>query len=230
MKRFLPYIYVTFLLFPAWLSGVSAQEKKEKLTPEAHSSSAMRYIIEGRDTVYVDDLPAARVYNRLPKQKGKDWRKYYRLVYNFSKVYMYTDVAKQLITEADSTIAADKLKGAKRDRYIDGIQREIFSSFGDAARGMTISQGALLMRLVDREIGKSPYFIIKYYKNGMAAGFWQGIAKIFGTDMKAGYDPEGEDRLTEELIQLWEKGEFDGLYYSLFWEYPTYPELPSKYR
>ncbi len=58
--------------------------------------------------------PAAKVYSRLPKQKGREWRQYYRLVHNFSKAYPYALVAKKLVHEADSTIAADNLKGAKK--------------------------------------------------------------------------------------------------------------------
>ena len=56
------------------------------------------------------------------------------------------------------------------------------------------------------------------------------LAKIFGTDLKKPYDPEGEDRPIEELVQLWETGQFEGLYYSLFWKYPPEMEIPSKYR
>ena len=46
-------------------------------------------IAESGDTVFLDELPAAKVYARLPRQKGREWRKYYRLVHNFSKTYPY---------------------------------------------------------------------------------------------------------------------------------------------
>ena len=64
----------------------------------------------------------------------------------------------------------------------------------------------------------------------MAAGFWQGIGKLFGQDMKATYDPLGADKMTEELIKKWESGEFDSLYYSIFMEWPKKTEVPEKYR
>ncbi len=188
------------------------------------------YIIDGKDTVYVDNLPAAHVYQKLPKQKGREWRQYYRLVYNFSKVYPYALVARKLVQEVDSTILADNLKRGRRDKYINQMQKELFDVFEQPMRNLTVSQGALLMRLIDREVGKSSFNIIKDYKNRMAAGFWQGIAKMFGTDLKRPYDPDGEDRPAEELVQKWENGEFEGLYYSLFWEYPPVTEIPSKYR
>ena len=130
----------------------------------------------------------------------------------------------------DSTIAADNLKRGKRDKYINQMQKQLFDDFEQPMRGLTVSQGALLMKLIDREVGKSSFLIIKDYKNGMAAGFWQGIAKLFGTDLKKPYDPDGEDRAIEELVQLWDAGEFEGLYFSLFWKFAPEIEIPSKYR
>ena len=208
----------------------------ENMLPQNPPASAtgedryMQYIVDGKDTVYVDDLPAARVYEKLPRQKGREWRKYYRLVHNFSKVYPYALVARKLVAEVDSTIAADNLVRGRRDKYISRMQKELFDVFEKPMRNLTVSQGAMLMRLIDREVGKSSYNIIKDYKNGMAAGFWQGIAKLFGTDLKRPYDPDGEDEPIEELVQKWENGEFEGLYYSLFWQYPPVIEIPSKYR
>ena len=211
-----------------WKAGIAEGTARD--SGEVTGGEYLPYIIEGGDTVYVASLPAARVYQRLPRQKGREWRQYYRLVYNFSKVYPYALVARKLVHEADSTIAADNLRRGKKDKYINTVQKELFEVFEQPMRNLTVSQGALLMRLIDREAGKSSFNIIRDYKNRMAAGFWQGIAKMFGTDLKKPYDPEGEDKPTEELVQMWEAGQFEGLYYSLFWQYPPTIEIPSKYR
>lgn len=201
-------------------SVVPVYNKEEKL---------MKYIIEGNDTIYIDEIQASRAFAKLPKQRGKDWRKYYRLVHNFSKAYPYALVARKLVVEADSTIAADRLRGAKREKYISGVQKELFDVFEGQMRNLTVSQGALIMKLVDREVGKSSYNIIKGYKSGITAGFWQGVAKMFGSDLKKPYDPEGEDMLTEELVQIWEAGDFPAFYRSLFWENPPEMPIPEKY-
>ena len=202
-------------------SVVPVYNKEEKL---------MKYIIEGNDTIYIDEIQASRAFAKLPKQKGKDWRKYYRLVHNFSKAYPYALVARKLVVEADSTIAADRLRGAKREKYISGVQKELFDVFEGQMRNLTVSQGALIMKLVDREVGKSSYNIIKGYKSGITAGFWQGVAKMFGSDLKKPYDPEGEDMLTEELVQIWEAGDFPAFYWSIFWKDPPEMPIPEKYR
>lgn len=221
-------LMLIFTLMPAaaGVNGASAQSAG-KTQP---GKEIMHYVIEGKDTIYVDEIRASKVYSRLPKQKGKEWRKYYRLVHNFSKSYPYALVARKLVARADSTIAADKLKRTKRDRYINEVQEELFDVFEKPLRNLTVSQGALLMKLIDREIGKSSYMIIKDYKNGIAARFWQGVAKMFGSDLKKPYDPTGEDRKIEELVEIWEAGEFDAFYFSLFWKDPPEIEIPSKYR
>lgn len=189
----------------------------------------LHYIVEGKDTIYIDEIKASKVYSRLPKQKGKEWRKYYKLVHNFSKTYPYALAARRIVQRADKNIEDNNLKRLKRDRYIDAVQEELFEVFEEPLTNLTISQGALLMKLIDREIGKSSYMIIKDYKNGIAARFWQGVAKLFGSDLKKPYDPEGEDKKVEELVQIWDAGDFEAFYFSLFWKDPPKVEIPSKY-
>lgn len=208
----------------------SRTEIKAALPTYGKEEELMKYIIEGNDTIYIDEIEASRAFAKLPKQKGKDWRRYYRLVHNFSKAYPYALVAKKLVVEADSTIAADRLRGSKREKYISEVQKELFEVFEGQMRSLTVSQGALIMKLIDREVGKSSYNIIKGYKSGITAGFWQGVAKMFGSDLKKPYDPEGEDANTEELVKIWEAGDFPAFYRSLFWENPPEMPIPEKYR
>ena len=222
-SRHISHIIAAILLIAGYAGECHAQtlgKGKEHL---------LGVIIEGKDTLYIDELPAAKVYSRVPRQKGREWRKYYRLVHNFSKAYPYALVAKKLVVEADSIIAADRLKGAKREKYIAGVQKELFEVFEGQMRNLTVSQGALIMKLIDREVGQPSYDIIKGYKSRITAGFWQGIAKMFGSDLKKPYDPKGEDAATEELVQIWHAGDFPAFYWSLFWKDPPEMPIPEKY-
>lgn len=190
----------------------------------------MPYIIEGKDTVYLSPLAASRIYEKKPRQKGRQWRKYYKLVYNFAEVYPYALVAKDIVLQTDSTIKTNNLKYISKDKYVDRIVKELFSSFEDRMKNMTVTQGQLLMLLIDRECNISSYEIIRTFKNRYAAGFWQGVAKLFGNDLKRRYDPDGEDGAIEDLIRQWEKGTFEQTYFEIFWKYPPMIELPEKYR
>ena len=187
----------------------------------------MTYRVEDGDTVYFDTIDPVWVFSR--KQK-KDWKKYYRLVYNFARVYPYAQASGRLQEIVDSTIAANHYGRMKKDRYMNEVQGMLFKDFEGALRKMTISQGAVLLKLIDRETGQSSYSIIHDYKNGMAAGFWQGVAKVFDNDLKSEYDPEGADRELEQLVQAWHEGSFPALYRSIFWEDPPEVKVPDFYK
>lgn len=217
--------FIRILTASAILLGSLCANSSSLAQTRGKNSGYMEYIIEGGDTIYVDALRAAKIYQKLPRQKGRDWRKYYRLVYNFNKVYPYAIEARRIMAQVDSTVTTDELKRGKKEKYIKAVQSNLFNAYEGTLKNMTVSQGALLMKLIDRESGLTTYEIIKDYRNGIAAGFWQGIAKLFGTDTKKHYDPQGEDVATEDLVVKWQDGDFDNFYFSLFWEYPSKTEL-----
>lgn len=215
----------TYALIAATLFAVSFPSAKAAAQTQQKSGGYMEYIIEGKDTIYIDMIRASKVFDRQKKKKGREWRKYYRLVYNFNKVYPFALEAKRLVAQVDSTVDADNLKLLKKEKYIKTVQDNLFKAYESTARSMSINQGALMMKLIDRECGITPYELIKDYRNGFAATFWQGVAKLFGSDMKKHYDPKGEDAATEELVKYWQDGDFEAFYYSIFWEYPEKTEL-----
>ncbi len=187
----------------------------------------LTYRVENGDTVYLDTIDPVWIFAH--GKKKKDWRKYYRLVYNFAKVYPFALAAAEVDRLADSTIRADNLTRIQRDRFVGAVQKQLFKDFEKTARNMTISQGALMLKLIDRESDKTGYDIIKGYKSGIAAGFWQGIAKMFDNSLKSEYDAEGDDRDIEDLVQKWEDGTFPALYWSIFYEKPPEVPIPEHY-
>ena len=202
-----------------------AQNRKRTMPP-----SYMYYMVQDGDTVFLDTIQPAWIFPKGSRVNRADWRKYCKLVYNFNKVYPYALLGKKLAEEVDLNIEMENMKRRKREKYINDVQWQLLHDFEDAVRHMTISQGQLLVRLVDREMGKTPYAIVKDYKSKAAAGFWQGVARLFDQDLKTRYDPEGADRQTEQLVRLWERGEFDTFYFSIFFEWPKKTEIPSQYQ
>lgn len=229
------YILIFFSLF-LMLQNAQAQVRKadgprelrrsQVRATEKDSASLMQYEVdENGDTIYLDEIEP--VY-KVAVRKGREWRRYYRLVHNFAKAYPYALLAEEKLSEADSTITTDGLRRGKRNRYINILQKELFETFEKPLRNLTISQGKLLLRLIDRQTGITPYEIIHEYKGKAAAGFWQGVARLFGSDMKLPYDPEGTDRQTEQLVEMYQKGEFNILYRSVFGKNPPEPIVRSR--
>lgn len=228
-------ILLAAMLLLALPEAASAQRTARQAAREDTQSGNPKggwlgYKIEDGDTVYLDKIGPIWVFPRDRKGQ-KSLRQYYKMVYNFNKTYPYALVAKKIILRADSDITESSLKGRKKEKYVNRTQDELFDVFEKPLRKMTYSQGKMLVRLIDREIGKSPYDIIKDYKSGVAAGFWQGVAKLFDNNLKKRYDPtQGDDAVLEQLVKIWEKGDFPALYFSIFYEDPPEVKIPSKYR
>lgn len=189
----------------------------------------LRMQVENGDTTYLDKLPPIYIIGRGKARSEKQWRAYYKLVWRFARVYPYAQASGQLIKQVDSTLNAEHYRGLKKERYIDAVQKQLFRDFEKPMRNMSIQQGALLLKLINRETGLTPYIIIKDYKNRLAAGFWEAVAKLFDNSLKTGYDPTGADATIEELVQIWNVGEFPALYWSIFWEEPPQVDVPESY-
>ena len=71
---------------------------------------------------------------------------------------------------------------------------------------MTVSQGKVLVKLIDRETGQTSYELIKELRSGFTAFMWNSIAILFGNNLKAEYDPV-EDADIEAIVQMIERGE-----------------------
>ncbi len=203
------FLKYCFFAFVALLSATYAYGQKPGV--------AIGYEIHGGDTIYVDKISPLHVFNRPESwKKSREWRKFYRTVYNFAKVYPYALKAKEIMRDADSTLANSNFTRLEKEKYIKSYEKRLFKEFEKPLRSLSINQGKLLLKLIDREAGVSSYYAIKNYKGGAAAGFWQGVAKLFGSDLKKKYDMFGEDKIVEELVQMYRNGTFWYLYYSMF--------------
>ncbi len=206
MYRFF-FVLVVLAALKTSFSPLSAQEK----------GYLLGYKVEGKDTVF--QIKLQEVYHfgwDKNTMKRREWREFYRLVYNFRRTYPYALIAKQKILEADSTLGSRRFSAREREQYIKNFETQLFREFEKPLRNMSFSQGRLLLKLIDREVGQSSYSLIRNYKGGAAAGFWQGIARIFGSDLRKPYDRFGEDKVTEELVLMYNRGTFDYLYFSMF--------------
>ena len=212
------------LIFLVLLLSLSAGAQTRRVT-----GVPMYYEVTPQgDTMFLDTIEPVWCLARGKGMRDGDWRKYYKMVYNFNKVYPYALVGRKMMAQVDSTMAADVTKRSQRNKYVNDVEKELFRLFEKDIRNMTVSQGLVLMRLVDRECGMSAFSIIKNYENGFAANFWQLVAKLFSQDLKTRYDPKGKDQRLEELCQIWDSGKWDSFYYSIFMEKPTKVTVKSE--
>ncbi len=173
--------------------------------PEKDNSGVARGRIEGNDTVLLMELPEIRVYQRSDYEYLYLKRKYRRLILNVKKAYPYAKIAGDRLLELDHQLATMKNEKEKKE-YVEQAEKEIMEQFEKEVRRLTVTQGIILVKLIDRETGRTSYQVIKDLRGGITAFFWQGIARIFGNNLKSEYDPEDQDKVIEDIVRGIEAG------------------------
>lgn len=132
---------------------------------------------------------------RTPLERAK----FNRLRYNVLKVLPYAMFAKRRYAQLQGDLV---LAHGRKDKkiLIKAFESEIKDMFNKEIKNLTITQGGILIKLIDRETGNSSYDLLKDMKGGITAFFYQSVARIFGNNLKNQYDPE-EDRDIESIIQ-----------------------------
>ncbi|MBK6837807.1 MAG: DUF4294 domain-containing protein [Bacteroidetes bacterium] len=87
------------------------------------------------------------------------------------------------------------------------MEEQVRKDFEEQIKKLSINQGNVLIKLIDRETGKTSYELIKKLKGSLNAFFAQGLAKLFGHDLKDEFDPEGEDKTIEMIVKQIENGQ-----------------------
>jgi hypothetical protein len=159
------------------------------------------------DTVPVMNLENVYVTTEYVFKNPKLYEQWTRTKFNVKKVYPYAILAAAKLKEFDMELA--KITDEKsRKKYIKVCERNLRTEFEDELKGLSFSQGKVLMKLIDRETGKTTYEIVRQLRGGFEAAMWQTLARIFGHNMKSEYDARVEDILVERAVRLVETGRF----------------------
>ncbi|MDD2283836.1 MAG: DUF4294 domain-containing protein [Paludibacter sp.] len=198
---------LNILILMVFMSGLiiqlSAQPTQEALLP---GSQRLAVQILGNDTVYLAFLRDIYVF---PKMKFKSKRQeefYWRTVRDVKKALPYAKIVSSELIRVN-TLLGDINKENERKRYLARYEKEIFKRYEPELRKLTLNQGRLLLKLIDRECNSTSYDLIKNYRGSVSAFFWQGVARIFGSNLKSEYDSKGNDKIVERVILLVEAGQ-----------------------
>ncbi len=134
-----------------------------------------------------------------------DLRRYRRLVDAVKKVYPIAQIAKKRMAEMEDELCRLPTKKEQK-AYIKQVYNEIKEEYTPVLKHMTRTQGRVLLKLIDRETEYTAYEVLKEFRGGFVAGFWQGVSRVFGQNLKSEYDREGEDRMIEQIVVYYEAG------------------------
>ncbi len=195
---------VIFMLFVSVLSFDTYSQSKNYYVPPGGARLMVQ--INGTDTVLLAFIHDIYVFPR-PKFKSKAQEEFYwRTVRDVKKALPYAKLIASEITKTNMKLVSmpnDKV----RKQYLNQFEKEVFKKYEADLKKMTINQGRLLLKLIDRECEQTSYELIKVYRGSVTAFFWQGVARIFGSNLKDGYNPSDKDKVVERVILLVEAGQ-----------------------
>ena len=107
---------------------------------------------------------------------------------------------------ASVDVELSDLKRRDRKKYTEAMEEALKEEITPMLWKMTRYEGKILLKLIDRETDFTVYQIIKDYRSGFTAGFYQMLARMFGNNLKLQYDPKGEDEMLEQIVLYYKAG------------------------
>jgi hypothetical protein len=185
-----------FLLVHALPLESCAQVPQVEQVEQVDSEAVRAPIYELAEELITDREPSAREQRALDRAREAAGR----LRRNVRYLYPMAKLAAATIRQVDL-----ETKGASRSDqklYLKRLEADLFGKYEKQLRKLSIGQGHILMQLIDRQTGHSAYDLIRQYKSGRTAFFWQMIARIFGTNLKTRYDPEREAAIEAICLEI----------------------------
>lgn len=189
---------VISIIFVLLISGVAAKGQDQQL-------HIVPFVVQNGDTIPYIQLPESEIFAYRVFKNDRELQRYDRLVRNVKIVYPYAHLAGEKLIEYENILLhaeSDK----ERRRIMKDLEDELHREYGDELKRLTISQGRILIKLIDRQTGESSFDLVKDLRGSFRAFFYQSFARVFGLNLKDNYDPEMEDRNIEIIVRMIESG------------------------
>ncbi len=193
-----------FILMVTLLFGITrGYAGKTEHPPDSGITMAAR--VSGSDTILVVELEPVDVIAPREYRSRREARRYNRLARNVKTVYPLVRIGGAMFEDYVTRLEAIEDERERR-RFLNQAENEVREHFEADLKRLTFSQGRILIKLIDREIQRTSYDLLREFRGGFSAVFWQSLGRLFGYNLKTEYDPEGEDAEIEEIIRLIEAG------------------------
>lgn len=136
----------------------------------------------------------------------QEWNRLRNAVY---VTYPYARTAGYLLNDMNAHMTSMTTKSQRKD-YIKTKEKELKAQFADPLSNLSVYQGKVLMKLINRQTGNNCYDIVKEYRGGITARLYQTVAFFFGSSLKQDWDVSDKtDRQIESFVK-----EIDGMWYN----------------
>ena len=167
--------------------------------------SSQNLNLENKDSVlfeqYLPDL-------EITASNADFVKKWNRTKFYVKSVYDYARISSAMLTSFEDSVSKIENKYSRK-KYLSSCNKSLKKEFGNEIKEMSINRGKYLMKMIYRSTGLTAYDIIKKYRGGGTAFWFQALCVMNGQDLKREYDPENEDLLVERAIELIDSGKMN---------------------
>ena len=156
-------------------------------------------VVYNGDTIEAKTLENVGIYGYMSASKMTANAKWTRLRNAVYVTYPYARRAGAVMNSINKQLENVTDKSDRKD-YIKSREKELKKEFSDPLTNLSVYQGQILMKLINRETGNNCYEIIKEYKGGLTARFYQTVAFFFNSNLKQPYDKNGDDAEIEKIV------------------------------
>jgi hypothetical protein len=178
------WIIPLWFLFCCSTGSISAQG-----TPETQKiridGQVVTAIITEEDTLYVADLGDVSITSKRKFSSKAEYALYLKYRRYANKVYPYAVDAIRIFRELEEVIKTMKPKHQRK--HIRRLQKELKNQFEDPLKNLNKTQGRILVHMIEKELDRPMYFLIKDLKNRFTAGYWNAAGKLYGYRLRKGY-------------------------------------------
>jgi hypothetical protein len=194
------YFFVLAFLVPLMITrlpAIAQQSQPPKYGP--NDTLLVPITVYNGDTIPARTLEMVWVSGRMTPRMHKRMEEWTRLRNAVYVTYPYARKAGIIMNEMNVKLAAMNSESEKKS-YIKAREKDLKREFTDPLEKLSVYQGKILMKLINRQTGNNCYDIIKEYKGSFTARFWQTVAFFFGSSLKQPYDARGDDYQIEAIV------------------------------
>lgn len=187
------------------ICGTTLSAQDSDTTPPRHRGYIVNAKLEGGDTIPVIRLRTLHVFAPLEFKSEKEKLEYLRLIRDVKKTLPFAHIIASTMKETYEyieTLPTEKERAA----HLKRMENELYKEYFPQMKKLTLRQGKLLIKLIDRQCGSSGFELVEAFLGSLSAHIWNVFAKFFGANLKSAYDPTNADALTERVVILVESG------------------------
>ena len=196
---------ILFVLLILTVSEGFAQAPTNALNRTFVPEGYIMALIEGKDTILFVNLPEIIVFpNTFMSEKER--QAYLKLIRDVKRALPYARLIYNTLIETYEYIETMPDQKTK-EAHLKRMEKELFNQYKPELKKLTLAQGKLVIKLVDRECNQTSYNLVSAYMGSFRASFWNVFAGMFGASLKTKYDPNGKDAMTERVVLLVDRGQ-----------------------